>query len=309
MLKKIKKLFGKLFYRLSKKDFERFQEFSPEEFIYRLSYSDFFKGTPPEETVEETFLYEGNDRQLMDKLCKEINSKCTTYKSSKVTGRIKDLPGRKITPYFMSLTIPGAGEIVSKYIDDFESEHCRAYLVHHIASDKVLGEARHVLNLYCQLKDNYVYKKLNNVHILMIVQLSLQYDRAHKQFSYKELLPDIIELAKDPQNLNLIGSAILKFASKFKPEELESIFYEHVAKEPTLKDEYPHYVARDFDEIPVCCSIKGLEYYPSKKNLELLEKFLSDRDFYKAYYTKKGCDFEKQARKSLEKIRQKLSIE
>lgn len=91
----------------------------------------------------------------------------------------------------------GAGEIFYRYIDGFQSESVRAYLLPQIVADKVMGCDALLLRLYRHFENSREFLPVNG---WLPAHIYVRYDNAFRKRKPKKLKAELLTLAREPVN-------------------------------------------------------------------------------------------------------------
>ena len=216
------------------------------------------------------YIYDDNDKDVLKRLCDEINQ---TY---------PDYPYK--FDYLCEISIvalpTGSSSILLKYIHQFESESCRAFLLSKIICDdvKIKGLDKIVMDLYHHFRSSSYYvappKSGGTAHIY------IAYDNAFRILKSSKIMSEIVELLKSRREVYILALTAQMIAKKWAPKELEEIMVAHLMnKKLTRKDvnipEYGEYhpsleyIAHQTS----FTAIKCLQYYPSEENLKIIMSY------------------------------------
>lgn len=211
----------------------------------------------------------GTDKEILQTLLKEINEYAGT-----------DLH------YLAELdmyTIPGAGGIISRYIQSFSAESVRGYLLHHLISDKIKDCDKLVLNLYMHFKlsDEYI----SEPGFPAPAHIYARYDKAIKTLKPKRLKNDLMQLAYHPRDVFYLPFT-MKMLASWKIPEIKELFILY-SSETNISERDVGITDNGEVYFPPFTFIKrelrftaidGLRYYPSTETIETIRKYTTDSD-------------------------------
>ena len=118
------------------------------------------------------------------------------------------------------MNLHASGEIMREYIELFESEYVRAYLIPQLVYDKVKNCADTVIGMYMHFKasDYYIAKAGKP----MPAAICVRYDNAFRQLKPKKMQNRLLELAHYPVDAFYLPLTMRMLAS-WKSEEMENI--------------------------------------------------------------------------------------
>ena len=121
-----------------------------------------------------------------------------------------------------AFNIPGAGNIVAKFITEFSSEEVKGYLIPQMVSDKIKDCDKIVLQLYEQfrLSDEYVAKPGEPAP----AHIYVRYDNAFKILKPKRLKKNLMEIAHSPRDAFYLPFTMRMLASWKMPEMKEKCY-------------------------------------------------------------------------------------
>ncbi len=224
--------------------------------------------------------YTDQDRILMAKMLEQVNHQFNANLHYLVEIR--------------SFNIRGAGLIYREYIDSFQSEMIRAYLIPQMVSDQVENVVTIVLSAYKHFKMSSLYYPGKNdswpAHIYVI------YDNAFLRLKPKKRKKDLIELVKNPKDALYLPFTVRMLAS-WRLKELEPYLIAFLGKpDQTINESF----AKEYSELPqemkrelLFTAITGLKYYQNHTNRERIEALLNCDDFDIVSAAKKTIQFYK----------------
>lgn len=186
--------------------------------------------------------------------------------------------------------IPGAGDIVTKHIDLFVDEATRAYLLHHIVSDKVPDCDSIILSLYLHFKASNSY--VSSTHYSAPAHICARYDNAFKLLKPKRIKTELVKLARNPRDVFYLPFTMRMLAS-WKIPEMNNIFINLLDDSQVTMhdlgmsedDDRFHFSSYMYIKQQLkFIAIDGLKYYPTSGTLEVLRNQLnsSDKDIVNA---------------------------
>lgn len=180
--------------------------------------------------------------------------------------------------------LPGLGEIIKKYINKYNSEATRAYLIPQMILDKVDDCAKLVLDLYLHFKhsDEYISKpeKPAPAHIYV------RYDNAFKRLKPKRLKKQLIKLVSNPRDAFYLPFTMRMLAS-WKEEEIKYMLISYLDESSITAESIGLYDEENRPFFPSLASVRrelkftaidGLRYYPSIEIMELIKPYTIDSD-------------------------------
>ena len=182
-----------------------------------------------------------------------------------------------------AFNIHGAGSIMVRYLDLFQSESVRCYLIPQIVADKVANCAVLVLDSYLRFKESDEYiaapGKPAPAHIYV------RYDNAFKKLKPKALKKELLSLAKKPRDAFYLPFTMRMLAS-WKMPEMKSILMDYLDSSNITNESLGLYedVENRFPPLTFIrrelkfTAINGLRYYPSENTLNLLSSYENDSD-------------------------------
>ena len=210
-----------------------------------------------------------NDRDILLELFRAINLSCGT--------NIRYIA--EIDHY----SIPGAAEIIAKYIDKLSSQSLIAYLLPNLADKTVNSCDKLVIELYRRFKksDEYIPKPGSpaSAHIYV------RYDNAIRQLKPKRLKQELLQLSQTPRDFFYLPFT-MKMLASWKLQEFEETLHRYAVpncvspEELGIADtdgEYSPSFPFIYREIRFS-AIQGLRNYPSENTLKILEMCVADND-------------------------------
>ena len=177
--------------------------------------------------------------------------------------------------------IIGAGDIVLKYINEFQSESTRAYLIEQLVCNNVDDCDKIVLDLYKHFKASTEYRI--NYENGIPTHIAARYDNAFCKLKPARIVGDLIILIDCPADIFYLPFTI-QFLSKRKDNRIkETLFYylnhndtiyDYFKEKCQCTDEQLSYIVKQIQ----CIAINSLRYFPEPPTIKLIEHFLSSED-------------------------------
>lgn len=250
--------------------------------MWKRVYDDFVA----RELSHEAERFPGNDKAVMKELCAELNDTLQPAFHYQYMFEINQF------------VIPGAGPIVVKYIDRFESEYNRAALVYHIAHDKVKNGDRIIMDMYYHFKNSRTYIPPAGEH--GPAAIIVDYDNAFWRMKSKKLVPELVALMRNPRDLHYLPLTATRYLYKFS-SEMEEIALYYLKNNPMSRKDvglpesgtyYPP--VEDINRENTFQALTVLSKFPTEANLQVISTFLTD-EIYGGH-----------AKKLIEKMKQKM---
>ena len=215
------------------------------------------------------YIYPKADEELLRKLLDEINHYAGT--------------DYHYLAELDAFNIPGAGDIVAKYITEFSSEGVKGYLIPQMVSDKIKNCDRLVFQLYMhfRLSDKYIAKpgKPAPAHIYV------RYDDAFRKLKPKRLAKDLMELAHSPRDAFYLPFTMRMLAS-WKMPEMKDLLLSYCTKDSfsaydvgICDDKQQYFPPLEFMKRELTfTAIYGLKYYPSEKVRDIITSLATSAD-------------------------------
>jgi hypothetical protein len=179
--------------------------------------------------------------------------------------------------------ISGSGIIMVQYLDQFQSESIRSYLIPQIVSDRVKDCARIVLSSYLHFRNSSEYISAPNkpapAHIYT------RYDNAFRDLKPKKLKDDLLSLAYNPRDAFYLPFTMRMLAS-WKIPVLERVFSSYIDSSnitheaiglPMESENYYPPISFIRKELKFT-AIDSLKYYPSESTIKLIYDCTNDQD-------------------------------
>lgn len=267
-----------------------------DKYAYLDEFPPFWKSNFIDEIEnKDEHYFRGNDKIVLKQLCEELNQLTTRHNY------------RYLMQIMMSGIPVGSCNVVLKYIDQFESEACRAILMLRVCNDKIYSKTK-IKDLDRIIMDLYHHFRASSYYVVgpgtnRSKYIYGIYDKYLEKFKSRKILPELIELMKSRRELYILPFTVVSIAKKWKPEELEEILVNHLKNKnitradvgiPEEGDYHPtaEIVALQTAFVAIGC----LEHYPSPKNVQVIMEYADHPDE----------DLAKCARESAEKMRKKL---
>lgn len=210
-----------------------------------------------------------SDKKVLEKMIDKINKNCGT--------------DYHFLAEIDAFNIPESGKIMVQYLEQFQSESIRSYLIPQIVSDRVQDCARIVLSSYLHFKnsDEYISApcKPAPAHIYT------RYDNAFRVLKPKKLKEELFSLACNPRDAFYLPFSMRMLAS-WKIPDLERVFtsymdssnitHESVGLPAQSENYYPSlsFIRREL----IFTAIDCLKHFPSENTLKLIKRCMNDPD-------------------------------
>lgn len=222
------------------------------------------------------YCFSGKDKDVIREMCDEINE---TY------------PDYYYKFHYLSeieqIDLPvGAGAILLKYIHQFESESCRAALIPSIITDRIYYKVKYrdldktMMDLYLHfLASDFAFALPGSPYASSHIYMA--YDNAFWRLKSKKIMPQIVERLKNRLEVMRLSITAKMIARKWAPPELGEIMANHLSNKNVTKADLgiPEASLRYFEYIveqSCFTAIYCLQFYPSKKNLEIVLNYTKD---------------------------------
>ena len=217
------------------------------------------------------YLYNENDKAVLLQMLDDINK---TYGTN--------LRFLAEIDYFY---IPGSGTIMAQFLDKFQSESIRGYLIPTIVSDNIKNCAQIVLQSYLRFKCSKEY--ISEPNQPSPAHIYVRYDNALKKLKPKEYKEDLLLLAQNPRDVFYLPFTMRMLAS-WKIPELEQILVSYLDDSYVTNESlglpqqnenyYPSaaFIKRELKFTAINC----LKYYPSNFVITKLKAYteIEDKD-------------------------------
>lgn len=232
------------------------------------------------------YFCDGSDRILLESLFEEINQMagCDVHYLAELD----------------AFTIPGAGEIISKYIHEFSSESVRGYLLHHLVFDNVTDCDKLICSLYMKFRLSDWY--ISAPGIPSPAHICTRYDAAIVKLKPKRLKNSLLQLMYHPRDFYYLPFS-MKMIASWKDSHVRDVLIKYSSIDNITKqdlnlpdDENLYYPSFSHIKREIrFTAIDSLKYYPSTEVENCLVKHMIDDD----------ADVRALAKKTLQKIRKK----
>lgn len=222
------------------------------------------------------------DKGILNEMFEEINSKCGTH--------------LEYLAEIDSYRIPNSGFIIIKYLDKFNSESVKGYLIPQIVSDKVNGCAEIILSSYLHFKQSKEY--ISDPGEPSPSHIYVRYDNAFRTLKPRRLSSKLIILISNPRDAFYLPFTMRMLAAWRLPQ-LENILYSYINSEcitlesvglSTINDNYFPPISFIRREL-LFSAIDCLKYYPTAYSLEILRKYSSNSDRDISVASKKALQY------------------
>ena len=210
-----------------------------------------------------------SDKIVLEKMIDNINKRCGT--------------DFHFLAEIDAFNIPESGTIMVQYLDQFQSESIRSYLIPQIVSDRVQECAGIVLSSYLHFKNSDEYISAPGKPAQ--AQIYTRYDNAFRELKPKKLKEDFLSLACNPRDAFYLPFTMRMLASWQIPD-IESVFTfymdstnitsESVGLPAQSENYYPplSFIRRELK----FTAIDSLKYYPSENTIKLIKSCMNDSD-------------------------------
>ena len=227
-----------------------------------------------------------SDKAVLKQLCNEINQ---TYPNGYQFEYVEEL---------RMLPLPkGVSSILLKYIYQFESETCRAYLMQKMFHDEPQIENldRIIMDLYHHFRASHYY--ISPPDSPAPAHIYVRYDNTFARLKSPNIMPELVELLKSRRELEILGITAEMIAKKWAPKELGEIMAAHLMNKnvtradiglPEEGNYYPSLetIVRQTSFNAISC----LRFYPSEENLKILMDYTNHPDKELAKYAQQQVD-------------------
>ena len=199
---------------------------------------------------------------------------------AEMTSEIKSTLGYNIR-YLAEIdayNLKGAGTIMAKYFDRFESEGVRAYILPQIIEDKVKESFDIARRGYISFKNSSYY--ISGIGETAPAYIYVRYDNSFKRLKPKKNKNQLMELITSPRDAFYLTFTVGMLAS-WKVENIEPLLLQYFHSDKISAEELG---INDYDEYYPSVSyirdslryiaIDGLRYYPSEANYALIKSLL-----------------------------------
>lgn len=236
------------------------------------------------EKAGEAYTRSEEDKIILKKMLSEVNSTFGT--------KLKYLSELE------SYHIRGSGEIMIKYLNQFHAEGIRAFIVPHIAQDKVKGCEDAILQAYMRFKNSSEYYITSENPSPAYIYV--RYDYAFNKIKPKKKKKELLLLASNPKDADHLPFTMRMLASWKLPELCEilisylddnNITYESIGLLEYLENVDSHQILLDIRRDLKFIALEGLKYYPSERVYNLLNTFSKSPDKDIAYTANKSLQY------------------
>ena len=218
-----------------------------------------------QEKAEIASLFSCSDRKILKDLLNKINT----------------LTGANIN-YLVELDtfdIAGSGRIIVDYINNFQSETLKAYLIRQLVFDRITNCDQVLLQLYLGFKASKEY--ISPQGVPAPAHIYARYDNAFRKVRSKKIANDLVSLVKNPRDAFYLPLTTLLLASWKIPEiKLILLSYADVQNNLGFSEDqdtiFPPYsfIRRQLRLI----AIQGLKHYPSIEASEVVNSCVEEDD-------------------------------
>ena len=236
-----------------------------------MFYGSILKDLIEEEKKGLIYACSLHDKILLRNLLRDINKHCGCHL-------------RYMSELDM-FNIDGSGEIILKYINNFESELFKACLTSQLVADKTHNCETVIMTLYKHFRKSTDYAISVNKSPRIDLHLVGSYDNAFWKLKPKKFKSDFIEIFDCPLDVLYLGLTFRTVCSWKMPEMLELI-NKYINADKLTKLDFG--ITEEFDdEVEFMDFIKKqiklkalscLQYYPTIENKRLLEQYLDSGD-------------------------------
>ncbi len=219
------------------------------------------------------YRYPPSDKKLLKKMFREINRKLKTH--------IHYLAEMD------AFIFHGSGEIVARYIRQFETEGVRAYLLEQIIADKVPDCDLLTYELYMHFKDSGSY--ISQPQAPAPAHIYVRYDNTFRRLRPRRLKAELLELARSPRDAEYLPFTMRMLAS-WRVPQMHDILLSYADSDLLTPEDVGLDPNDDRRRAPTLETIKrnlkftaiaGLKYYATPEAKAVLERFVAseDKDF------------------------------
>lgn len=218
----------------------------------------------------EDYCYTAFDKALLGKMFAEINRKLGTH--------IRYLAEMDAFIYH------GSGEIVARYIRQFESESVRGFLLPQIIADKVPDCDLLTYELYMHFKnsDSYISQQFKSSPL----HITGSYDNTFRRLRPRRLKAELLELARSPRDAEYLPFTMIMLAS-WRVPQMHDILLSYADSDRLTPEDIGLDPNDDRRRAPSLETIKnslkytaiaGLKYYATPEAKAVLERFAASDD-------------------------------
>jgi hypothetical protein len=164
-----------------------------------------------QEKENNAFCVSSHDREVLNLLLAEINE--TTDVDFHYLAELE------------ACSVKGAGEIVKKYIADFDSEYVRSYLLHHLVNDRITDCDKLIYQLYLHFKSSDLY--IPSIGQTSNLAIRIRYDNTFRKLKPKRLKTALKSLAFNPRDAFYLPFTMQMLAS-WRLSDLEQLFISYM---------------------------------------------------------------------------------
>ena len=236
-----------------------------------MFYGSILKDSIEEEKKGLIYACSLHDKILLRNLLRDINKHCGCHL-------------RYMSELDM-LYIEGSGEIILKYINDFESELFKACLISQLVADKIYDCDMVIMTLYKHFRNSTDYAIRVNKSPRVDLQLVGSYDNAFWKLKPKKFKTDFIEIFDCPLDVLYLGLT-LRTVCSWKMPKMEEVIKKYIDFDKLTKQDFG--IKEDFEDTDGFLefikkqvglnSLTCLQYYPTIENKKILEQYLDDSD-------------------------------
>jgi hypothetical protein len=152
------------------------------------------------------YTYNEHDKEILKKMFAEINLQ--TGSEYNYLAEVAELAMR------------GAGSIMAQYVDLFDSESIRCYLIPHIVSDGVRCSMEIVLQSYLRFRTSKEY--ISKAGEPSPAHIYVRYDNAFKSLKPKRLAAELYAIVKEPRDAYYLPLTV-RMLSSWKIIDMEEL--------------------------------------------------------------------------------------
>lgn len=152
------------------------------------------------------YTYDEHDKEILKKMFAEINLQ--TGSKYNYLAEVAEL------------AMHGTGSIMAQYIDSFDSESIRGYLIPHIVSDRVCCSMEIVLRSYLHFRASKEF--ISKAGEPSPAHIYVRYDNAFKSLKPKRLATELYAIVKEPRDAYYLPLTVLMLSS-WKISDMEEL--------------------------------------------------------------------------------------
>lgn len=221
------------------------------------------------ERIGSDYFCQLDDKKILTTMIDKINENCGT--SIRYLAEID------------AFNIPGSGTIMVQYLNQFQSESIRSYLIPQIVSDRVKDCAKIVLLSYLHFKDSDEY--ISAPGEPAPAHIYVRYDNAFRTLKPKKLKYELVSLAYNPRDAFYLPFTMRMLAS-WRIPDLDGVFASYMGDDKVTHESVglPEQAENSFPSLSFMkrelkfTAIDCMKYYPSVRNLQLIICHLDDPD-------------------------------